>query len=317
MDAKSPPILEPVVDVVQLVKSFARRNGVFRSESHAEPAVNHVSFEISQGESLAIVGESGAGKSTVARCVLGIERPTSGSIKLFGEDITSRSGVRRVLRRDIQPVFQDPRGTLNPRWTVSKIITEPLKLLTEESATDITARAEPLLRSVGLQPELLGRYRHQLSGGQQQRVSIARAISVRPRCLVLDEPFASLDALVKRDLVSLLADLRRSANLSILMITHDLRTAPALSDRILVMLRGRVVELGPTTAVMQEPLHPYTRLLIESRMNIPGERSRKRTDPTSSGIIREFDDNDLQDPSQMAIGPLCEKAPGRYVAQVP
>jgi ABC-type glutathione transport system ATPase component len=274
-------------------------------------AVDNVSFSVLEGESVGIVGESGAGKTTIARCVLGLESPTSGVVRLFGRDTRDISQRHwRALRRDLQAVFQDPLGAMNPRWTVARVVAEPLRRLTDADSTEIKKRLSEVLTAVGLDEDLAGRLRHQLSGGQQQRACIARALSVRPRCLVLDEPVASLDASVKREVVSLLANLRQTNRLSYILISHDLRMVPILCDRVLVLLRGRIVEMGPTETVMLKPRHPYTRELVSAQLFLPGDKpavAAQREARESGG----WDAGSIRPP--LADG-LVEVAPNHYVA---
>jgi ABC-type glutathione transport system ATPase component len=268
---------EEIIAVDRLRKSFPLRGG-------GAPflAVNEVSFTMNEGETLGLVGETGAGKSTIGRCLLGLEPPSAGRIEVFGRQVSSLStrGWKEV-RREMQAVFQDPKGAMNPRWTVADLVGEPLRRLTGISAAEARARVEGNLDAVGLGREYLTRRRHQLSGGQQQRVSIARALAVNPRLLILDEPVSALDSSVKRDIVKLLDALQRERHLAYLLISHDLDVIRILCRRMIVLFRGRIVEMGPVRALMSAPVHPYTRQLLAAQIALPseGRGSAFRTEP--------------------------------------
>lgn len=253
-----------LLDVNGLVKRFRKRD---RTEF---VAVDYVSFRMAPSDSLGLVGETGAGKSTIARCLLGIETPSEGRIRFLGDDLAVRARGARQVRRHLQAVFQDPKGAMNPRWAVKSLVAEPLRRLTSMTGSEIDERVTATLGAVGLDPDFLGRYRHQLSGGQQQRVNIARAVAIEPRLVVLDEPVAALDSAVKRDVVMLLARLQRERSLSYFLISHDLRVVRILCNRMIVLFRGRIVEMGPTRAVIDAPLHPYTRQLLAAQTSLPG-----------------------------------------------
>jgi oligopeptide/dipeptide ABC transporter ATP-binding protein len=235
-----------------------------------------MSFEIYQGETVALVGESGCGKSTTARCLLRLTDPTSGRIMFDGRDVTALSRRQfRPLRRHIQMVFQDPNGSLNPSLTVRKTLREPLELHRIASGTELETRLHELMRLVQLDPVLLTRRRDQLSGGQKQRVVIARAIATHPSFVVLDEPTSSLDMSVRLALLELLAELQKRLGMTYLFITHDFSTVRHLADRVIVMYLGRVMESGPVDDVLDEPLHPYTQALIAA-IPLPEPKGRRR-----------------------------------------
>ncbi len=227
-------------------------------------AAKDVHLEVKRGETLGIVGESGSGKSTVARCIMRLIDPTSGEVLISGQDIASiRESTLRPYRRDIQIVFQDPYRSLNPRRTVGQSIVEgPVNFGTSEA--DARKRAEDLMKIVGLQPEALERFPHQFSGGQRQRICIARALAMEPYVLIADEAVSALDVSVQAQVLDLLDDVRDRFDLAMLFITHDLRVAAQVCDRIMVMQRGVVVEEGPTAQVYANPQHPYTRALLEA-----------------------------------------------------
>lgn len=224
-------------------------------------AVDGVSFSIAPGEALGLVGESGSGKSTIARVAVGLMAPTAGTIRVFGQD-PAQPGRRRAMARAVQMVFQDAAGSLNPRLTIAHILAEPLAVHALAPSAQRRARAQQLLEEVGLAALHLDRYPHQLSGGQRQRVAIARALAVDPRLLVCDEPVSALDMTVQAQMLDLLGRIRRERSLALLFIGHDLEAVGAVSERIAVMKDGRVVEIGPTDAVLRRPVTAYARALV-------------------------------------------------------
>jgi oligopeptide/dipeptide ABC transporter ATP-binding protein len=253
----------PLLDVRSLSKRFP-----VRGTPRAVHAVDDVSFTIASGECVGLVGESGCGKSTIVRLVTRLLDPTGGRIFFAGEDVGSIPAARfaaTAARAAIQMVFQDPADSLNPRFTAFDTIAEPLKRLARISArAELDTRVRAAADLVGLPAELLRRFPHQLSGGQQQRVGIARAIAVRPRLLVLDEPTSALDVSVQAVILHVLADLRQRLGMTYLFVSHDLNLVRLLSDRVLVMYLGRIVEAGPVDTVFDRPGHPYTRALISA-----------------------------------------------------
>jgi oligopeptide/dipeptide ABC transporter ATP-binding protein len=254
----------PVLDVRSLSKRFPVRGAGGR----AVWAVDDVSFALGPGECIGLVGESGCGKSTIVRLVTRLLDPSDGRIFFEGADIGSIPAARfaaSAARGAIQMVFQDPADSLNPRFTAFDTIAEPLKRLARvRGRGPLQARVHAAAELVGLPGDLLRRYPHQLSGGQQQRVGIARAIAVRPRLLVLDEPTSALDVSVQAVILHLLADLRRRLGMTYLFVSHDLNLVRLMSDRVLVMYLGRIVESGPVEAVFERPQHPYTRALLSA-----------------------------------------------------
>jgi peptide/nickel transport system ATP-binding protein len=228
-------------------------------------AVDGVSFEIARGETLALVGESGCGKSTVARMLVGLYGLTRGDIRFDGQPLSKMSEPGgRALRKRLQMIFQDPYASLNPRWRVGRIIAEPMLTHTTMTPAERTARVGDLLKQVGLDPADQGRYPHQFSGGQRQRISIARALAVNPEFLVCDEPTSALDVSVQAQVLNLMKDLQRELGLTYLFISHNLAVVHHVADRVGVMYLGRMVEVAPRDELFARPRHPYTRMLLEA-----------------------------------------------------
>jgi peptide/nickel transport system ATP-binding protein len=243
-------------------------------------AADNVSFQVERGEAVALVGESGSGKSTIARLLLRLDQPDAGEIRLDGIDVIAREPRSASLsyRGRVQMVFQDPFGSLNPIHTVSEHLEPPLRRFGTDAAGRLRQRAIELLRTVGLLPaeDFIDRLPFELSGGQRQRVAIARALAVQPDLLVADEPTSMLDVSIRTGVLNLLAQLKRDRGLAIILITHDLAAARYLADRILVLYRGRVVEDGPSHALIESPAHPYTRALLASISGVGGTSGARR-----------------------------------------
>ncbi|MFZ4720729.1 MAG: ABC transporter ATP-binding protein [Ilumatobacteraceae bacterium] len=253
---------QPLLRVTDLVKEFkVRAEGGRPGVLHA---VSGVSLEVGRGETLALVGESGCGKSTTGRCILRLIEPTSGSVEFDGTDLLSLGPeAMRSMRRNLQIVFQDPQASLHPRMTVRRLLAEPLQVHGTPK-DQVNERIDELLRLVHLRPEFLDRYPHEFSGGQRQRVGIARALAISPALLVLDEPVSALDVSIQAEIVRLLLELRERLGLSYLFIAHDLAVVRQLADRVAVMYLGRVVETGPAEQVYGDPQHPYTQALLSA-----------------------------------------------------
>jgi peptide/nickel transport system ATP-binding protein/oligopeptide transport system ATP-binding protein len=265
-----------VLEVTDLVKWFPVFTGiVFKHRIGDVRAVDGVSFDVEQGETMALVGESGCGKTTVARTLLRLHEPTAGRIVFDGEDITHVSRPRmQQLRRQMQIVFQDPYASLDPRMTVRNIIAEPLQI----HRVQVDGKVEQLLEQVGLSPEHAARYPHEFSGGQRQRIGIARAIALGPKLVICDEPVSALDVSIRAQVLNLLDDLQRELGLSYLFISHDLSVVRYISRRAAVMYLGKIVETAPTNELFEQPAHPYTQSLI-SAVPVPDprrERIRRR-----------------------------------------
>jgi oligopeptide/dipeptide ABC transporter ATP-binding protein len=282
----------PVLEVRDLVKHYPVPGGLLRRSTGAVKAVDGVSLRLDRGRTLGLVGESGSGKSTLARVLVGIEKPTSGEVLVDGADVTrlSRAG-RKQLRRDVQMVFQDPYTSLNPRMPVSEIVGEPFAIHGIDPAGGRRAAVGELLELVGLDPEHANRYPHQFSGGQRQRVGIARALALRPKILVCDEPVSALDRAVQAQILALLARLQRERGLALVFISHDLAVVRQLCQRVIVMYLGRVMEQAPAAELFARPRHPYTRALLAS---VPGADAQpplegelpSPSDPPSGCVFR-------------------------------
>ncbi|HEX4723948.1 MAG TPA: dipeptide ABC transporter ATP-binding protein [Pseudonocardiaceae bacterium] len=271
----------PLLEVTDLVKRFPVRGGgiVKRIVGYVE-AVSGVSFALRPGETLGLVGESGCGKSTTGRAILQLHKPTSGSVRFQGAELTQLGNRRlRPIRRDMQIVFQDPYASLNPRWQVNDIVTEPFKIHGfEGKGRDVQHRVDELLETVGLNPEHRNRYAHEFSGGQRQRIGIARALALNPKLIVLDEPVSALDVSVQAGVVNLLEELQDRLGLAYLFVAHDLSVVRHISDRVAVMYLGKIVELGNREDIYSQPAHPYTQALL-SAVPVPDpivERQRQR-----------------------------------------
>ena len=268
---------EPILEVRDLAKHFPLTQGIlFKRQVGAVKAVDGVSFDLYAGETLGVVGESGCGKSTVAKLLMNLEEPTAGTIRYKGEDITKLSGrALKAVRRNIQMVFQDPYTSLNPRMTVGDIIGEPYEIHPEAAPKgDRRKRVQELLDVVGLNPEYVNRYPHQFSGGQRQRIGIARGLALRPEIIVADEPVSALDVSVQAQVVNLMERLQDEFGLAYLFIAHDLSVVRHISDRVGVMYLGRMAEIGTDTEIYEHPTHPYTQALL-SAVPVPDPDARE------------------------------------------
>ncbi len=254
-----------MVEVRNLKKHFPARRKSFFGHAGVVKAVDDVSFSIPKGCTLGLVGESGSGKTTTARSILRLIEPDGGDVIIDGQNVrTMRKNDLRLFRKRMQIVFQDPYGSLNPRMTIRKIVSEPLRIHTDLSKSDIHARVEELLTLTGLEPDTADRYPHEFSGGQRQRIGIARALALNPSFVVLDEPVSALDVSIQGQILNLLMDLQDKLGLTYLFVAHDLAVVEHISTRVAVMYLGRIVENNSKDGLYRKPLHPYTQNLIKS-----------------------------------------------------
>jgi len=278
--------LEPLVTFDEVTKIYSGRQSLLsRRRSKEVVALDRVSFQIRSGEIFSLVGESGSGKTTCGRLLVALEEPSSGRIRFDGQELQHiREREMRAFRRRVQMIFQDPYQSLNPQLTVFQTVVEPLLVQRVGGHQEREARVCDVLEEVGLHPaeDFLFRYPHQLSGGQRQRVAVARAMILDPSFVVADEPVSMLDASIQAQLLNTLLDLKERHSLTMLFITHDLATARYLSDRICVIFRGRIMEHGPAEAVIQNPMHPYTRALIQA---VPSVKRRREDLPAPAGPV--------------------------------
>ena len=262
----------PLLQVEGLSRHFAVRNP-FGLVSGALRAVDGVSFDLKTGETLAVVGESGCGKSTLGKTLAGILKPTSGTVRFEGHDVTGLVGSkRRGAATNLQYVYQDPGNSLDPRWTIRRSLEEPLLVHTDLSRGERKQRIGAILEAVGLPPSHLSLYPHELSGGQQRRIGLARILTLQPKLVVLDEPTSGLDVSVQATVLDLFRDLQQRFELTFLFISHDLSVVQVMSDRVSVMYLGRMVETAPTKQLFADPRHPYTRALLSAIPVIGGRR---------------------------------------------
>ncbi|NED03966.1 dipeptide ABC transporter ATP-binding protein [Streptomyces sp. SID6648] len=307
---------DPILQVRGLAKHYPLTQGIlFKRQIGAVRAVDGVDFDLYAGETLGIVGESGCGKSTVAKMLVHLERPTAGAIRYKGEDISKLSGrALKAVRRNIQMVFQDPYTSLNPRMTVGDIIGEPYEIHPEVAPKGSRRqKVQDLLDVVGLNPEYINRYPHQFSGGQRQRIGIARGLALNPEIIVADEPVSALDVSVQAQVVNLLDRLQAEFNLSFVFIAHDLSIVRHISDRVGVMYLGRIVEIGSDAEIYDHPTHPYTQALL-SAVPVPDPTAREHRDRI---ILHGDVPSPANIPSGCRFRTRCWKAQERCELEVP
>ena len=316
----------PLVRARDLARHYPVGGGILRKASRVIRAVDGVSLDIARGETLALVGESGSGKTTTGRMLLHLELPTAGTVSFEGVDLASLDAKSmRALRRRMQLVFQDPFGSLNPRMTIGDTVKEGLLIHRLAEGAEADRRTRALLDEVGLRPEWADRYPHEFSGGQRQRVGIARALSVGPDFIVLDEPVSALDVSVQAQVINLLTDLQKQRGLTYLCIAHDLSVVEHVADRVAVMYLGRIVELATRDAIFAEPLHPYTQALRSAvpvadpnvrarRIVLAGEPPSPADPPTGCTFHPRCHHPAKDVACARLVPPLEEKAPGRFAA---
>lgn len=294
---------DALLEIRNLQKYFPVRRGLFQRVVGHVQAVDDISLSIPRGETLGLVGESGCGKTTVGRTLLRLYEPTAGSIHFDGRDVTTiRGGELRDLRRDMQIVFQDPFGSLNPRMTIKSIVEEGLTVHRIGDKTQRRHRVEEVLLKTGLDPSYVNRYPHEFSGGQRQRICIARALALKPKFIVLDEPISALDVSIQSQIINLLNDLKEEFSLTYLFISHDLSVVEYISDHVAVMYLGEIVETATADQLYDNPLHPYTQVLMSAIPTLDPTKKKER-------IIVEGDvPSPINPPSGCRFHPRCPLA---------
>jgi peptide/nickel transport system ATP-binding protein len=304
--APAPEDREVLLKVESLTKHFPIRKGVLRRQVGAVKAVDGIDFEVRKGETLGVVGESGCGKSTMGRVITRLQDPTGGRITFEGQDITRLStGQMRPLRRDIQMIFQDPYGSLNPRHTIGSIVSAPFRLQGVEPEGGVKKEVQRLLDLVGLSPEHFNRYPHEFSGGQRQRIGIARALALKPKLVVADEPVSALDVSIQAQVVNLMDDLQEELGLTYVIIAHDLSVVRHVSDRIAVMYLGKIVELADRASLYEAPMHPYTKALMSA---VPVPDPKRRGQKSERILLRGDVPSPIAPPSGCRFHTRCWKA---------
>ncbi|MFF5017499.1 ABC transporter ATP-binding protein [Streptomyces sp. NPDC001165] len=297
---------EVLLRVKGLKKHFPIKKGLLQRQVGAVKAVDGIDFEVRKGETLGVVGESGCGKSTMGRVITRLQDPTSGTIEFEGRDITRLStGKMRPMRRDVQMIFQDPYGSLNPRHTIGSIVSAPFRLQGVEPEGGVKKEVQRLLELVGLNPEHYNRYPHEFSGGQRQRIGIARALALKPKLVVADEPVSALDVSIQAQVVNLMDDLQQELGLTYVIIAHDLSVVRHVSDRIAVMYLGKIVELADRNSLYEAPMHPYTKALM-SAVPIPDPKRRGTKDERI--LLRGDVPSPIAPPSGCRFHTRCWKA---------
>ncbi|WP_436847423.1 ABC transporter ATP-binding protein [Streptomyces aureus] len=304
--AKSSESSEVLLRVQGLQKHFPIRKGVLQRQVGAVKAVDGIDFEVRKGETLGVVGESGCGKSTMGRVITRLQDPTGGTIEFEGRDITRLSASKmRPMRRDIQMIFQDPYGSLNPRHTIGSIVSAPFRLQNVEPEGGVKKEVQRLLELVGLSPEHYNRYPHEFSGGQRQRIGIARALALKPKLVVADEPVSALDVSIQAQVVNLMDDLQSELGLTYVIIAHDLSVVRHVSDRIAVMYLGKIVELADRTSLYEAPMHPYTKALMSA---VPVPDPKRRGAKSERILLRGDVPSPIAPPSGCRFHTRCWKA---------
>ncbi|MBI4666822.1 MAG: ATP-binding cassette domain-containing protein [Nitrospinae bacterium] len=317
-------ISNPLLEAANLRKSFPMRSGVFSKTTGYVRAVEGVSFSIMPGETFGLVGESGCGKSTTGRLVLRLIEPTGGSVKFEGEDLYALPKEKlRAMRRKMQIIFQDPYASLNPRMTVGATLMEPFRVHDVGAKAERKDLAAGLLEKVGLSKDALRKYPHEFSGGQRQRIGIARAIALNPRFIMCDEPVSALDVSVQAQVLNLLMDLKARLDMAYLFVSHDLSVVERVCDRVAVMYLGKIMEMGPVSAVYSKHTHPYTEALLSAlptpdpekkmaRIRLSGEPPSAINPP--AGCVFHTRCPLKKKECESVVPPLTERAPGHWAA---
>jgi dipeptide transport system ATP-binding protein len=303
--------MTPLLEARGLARDYKARRGLFAPPATVK-ALAGVSFSLEAGRTLAVVGESGCGKSTLARLLTFIEPPTAGALIVEGVDVAQADGTtRKRLRREIQIVFQNPYGSLNPRQRIGKALEEPLLVNTSMTAREREASARDIMVRVGLRPEFYPRYPHMFSGGQRQRIAIARALMLRPKILVLDEPVSALDISIRAQVLNLLAELQEELALAYVFISHDLSVVRHMADEVMVIYLGHIVEMGPRATIFSTPLHPYTRALLSATPVADPDARRERI------ILSGEAPSPIDPPKGCPFNPRCPLAFDRCRSEKP
>ncbi len=303
--------MTPVLEARALSRTYTLSRGLFRRTATLR-ALSNVSFSLFPGRTLAVVGESGSGKSTLARLLTLIEPPTAGALVIEGEDVAAADAARRKrLRQDVQMVFQNPYGSLNPRQKIGRALEEPLLVNTPMSAGEREAAVRAMMAKVGLRPEFFHRYPHMFSGGQRQRIAIARALVLRPKILVLDEPVSALDVSIRAQVLNLLAELQEAFTLAYVFVSHDLAVVRHIADEVMVIYLGHAVETGPREAIFARPQHPYTRALLSATPVADPTARRERI------ILKGEPPSPIAPPAGCAFHPRCPLAFDRCRVEEP